>query len=163
MADATGGAKELTFASAETTDRAIQGGLPEAGHDPAVPLRVPRRKKGVEAVRDGLGAAAVLRLRDLAPFPVLLRGGHRRWRGGVDRDLAPLEGARTSAEVDLVRGRTVGQHHGTDVLADIAAHGVRDAGGEQDHGGTDREQRLHLPDSSSSMCGPTRRPAATER
>src|SRR5215212_9833960 len=83
--------------SAETADRAVQGGLPEAGHDPAVPLRVPRRKKGVEAVRDGLVAADVLRLRDLAPFPVLLRGGHRRGWGGVDRDLAPLEGATATA------------------------------------------------------------------
>src|SRR4051794_25900052 len=42
---------------AQAPDSAIQGGLPKAGHDPAVPLRVPGREERVEAVRDGLRAA----------------------------------------------------------------------------------------------------------
>src|SRR4051812_44758057 len=68
----------------EATDGAVQGGLPEAGHDPAVPLRVPGGEERVEAVGDGLRAADELCLRALAPFLVLLGRRHRRDWGGVD-------------------------------------------------------------------------------
>src|SRR4051794_41023404 len=94
---------------AEAPDSAVQGGLPKAGHDPAVPLRVPGRKERVEAVRDGLGAAQELRLRGPATFLVVVCRRDRRERGGVDRCLAPLEGTGAASEVDFVRGRTIGE------------------------------------------------------
>src|SRR3982751_4802605 len=132
------------LSSAETADRAIQGGLPEAGHDPAVPLRVPCCDEGVEAVGDGLGTSDELCLRAPAPSPVLLRVRHRRDWGGINRDLAPLERAGAAAKVDLVCRRTIRQLHGADVLPDVAAHGIYHAPGHQDHEGTDRERSLHL-------------------
>jgi hypothetical protein len=129
---------------AEAPDSAVQGGLPKAGYDPAVPLRVPGREERVEAVRDGLRAADELRLRGPATLLVLVCRRDRRERGGVDRRLAPLEGAGAASEVEFVRGRTVGEHYGADILPNVAAHLVRYAPCEQSQEGTDREASLHL-------------------
>src|SRR3954468_4352899 len=120
--------------SAQAADGAVERGLSEAGHDPALPLRIPGCDERVEAVRHALRAAYKLGLRRLAALLVLARRRHRRDRGGVDRGLAPLEGAGAVTEADLVRRRTVVQHHGADVLADVALHRVRHASScKQDH------------------------------
>src|ERR1700722_12378736 len=85
---------------AQTANRAVERRLADARDNPAVALRMPPGDEGVHTFGDGLIAADELRLLGPAAILVLIGRGDGRDRRRVDRNLSPLEGARSVAQVD---------------------------------------------------------------